>query len=188
MYTERLVASPQSRPRPANPKPFSHPSTTIVSGGAKGLGLESTRRALSAGCQCVIATSRRPRLSKQELIALVERNPNTSSAVFMVAADSGDAAAMQHVTSWAHEHLPAVQNYIHAAGLIGLDSIAEVSEDRLWEVARPKIIGAHAMSNAGLPVTSQQALSSTSAVWSQSQAAHYSMSNAYLDAFAHSQR
>ncbi len=188
LYAERLVASPQARPRPAFPTPLSHPFTTLVSGGAKGLGLESTRRALKAGSQCVVATSRRPQLSKQELISLVEENPNPSSAVFMVAADSGNAAAMQRVTSWAHENLPATQNYVHAAGLIGLDSIADLSEDRLWEVAAPKIIGAHAMTHAALPVRSQHALSSTSAVWSQNQAAHYSISNAYLDALADQQR
>ena len=184
LYAERLVASPHCRLRPAVPHPLSYPSTTIVSGGAKGLGLESTRRALQPGCQCVVATSRRPQLSKQELIALVEENPNASSAIFMVAADSGDEAAMQRVTSWAHENLPAVGNYVHAAGLIGLDSISDVSDDRLWEVAHPKMIGAHAMSAAGLAIHSQQSISSTSAVWSQSQAAHYSISNAYLDAFA----
>ena len=184
LYTERLVPSPQPRLRPISRSP--NPSTTIISGGAKGLGLEYARRALHSGCKCLIATSRRPQLSKEELISLVEDHP--ASAVFMVAADSGSVAAMQRVTSWAHENLPVMEKFVHAAGLIGLDSIGDVSEERLWEVACPKVIGVHAPSNAQLPVASQHGLSSTSAVWSQSQAAHYSIANAYLDAFADSQR
>lgn len=184
LYAERLVPSPQPRLRPVRHSTL--PSTTIVSGGAKGLGLEHTRRALKSGCPCLVATSRRPQLSKEELIRLVEDRP--TSAVFMVAADSGSAAAMQRITSWAHENLPVLQDYVHAAGLIGLDSIADVSEDRLWEVACPKVIGTHALSAAGLHTASHHALSSTSAVWSQSQAAHYSIANAYLDAFADFQR
>lgn len=184
LYAERLVPSPQPRLKPV--RHSIHPGTTIISGGAKGLGLECTRRALKSGCHSLVATSRHPKLSKQELIRLVEDHP--ASAVFIVAADSGNAAAMQRVTSWVHENLPMVQDYVHAAGLIGLDSIADVSEDRLWEVAGPKVIGTHAFSDAGIPTVSQHALSSTSAVWSQSQAAHYSIANAYLDAYSDSQR
>ena len=180
LYAERLIASPQARPRP--PNSYLSCFTTIVSGGAKGLGLECTRRALKSGSRCLVATSRRPQLSKQDLIALVEDTP--SAAVFLVAADASSPRALQHVTSWAHENLPAVGNYVHAAGLIGLDSIADVSEERLWEVASPKVLGVHAMSQAGVPVASQQSLSSTSAVWSQNQAVHYSVANSYLDAFA----
>ena len=184
LYAERLVPSPQPRLRPVSRR--AHPSTTIISGGAKGLGAECTRRALKSGCHCLVATSRQPRLSKEELIRLVEDHP--ARALFMVAADSGNADAMQRVTSWVHENLPIVQDFVHAAGLIGLDNIADVSEDRLWEVAGPKVIGTHALSDAGIPTASQHALSSTSAVWSQSQAAHYSIANAYLDAYSDSQR
>ena len=184
LYAERLIPSPQPRLRPTSRSP--QPSTTIISGGVKGLGLEYARQALHFGCKCLVATSRRPQLSKEELISLVQDHP--ASAVFLVAADSGSAAAMQRVTSWAHENLPVVENYVHAAGLIGMDNIADVSEERLWEVARPKVTGVHAPSNAQLPTVSLHGLSSTSAVWSQSQAAHYSMANAYLDAFADFQR
>ena len=69
VYAERLMHSPQARPRPASLGSSCRPFTTIVSGGAKGLGSEATRDAIKNGCQCIVATSRRPKLSKDELIA-----------------------------------------------------------------------------------------------------------------------
>ena len=49
-----------------------------------------------------------------------------------------------------------------------------------------QVVGAGALADHQLPVQATAFFSSTSAVWSQAGAAHYSASNCYLDDLAHS--
>lgn len=85
----------------------------------QGLGLEYAKQLAAAGCRCLVLTGRAPQLSKETLIAFAARGV----AVFTVAADAGDAAAWATVLSWAHERLPAVQHFAHAAGVTGFDML-----------------------------------------------------------------
>lgn len=48
-------------------------------------------------------------------------------AVFSVAADAGDPKAWRGVLKWAHERLPAVQHFAHAAGVTGFDMLQVIA-------------------------------------------------------------
>ena len=59
--------------------------------------------------------------------------------VFTVSADSGDAEESAAALRWAHEHLPAVQHYAHAAGVSGFAMLDNMNEADFWDVAKAKV-------------------------------------------------
>ena len=67
------------------------------------------------------------------------------------------------------------------------ESIATVTPEEFWGVAKPKVVGGAvlaAASDKGLALHELALFSSTSAVWSQSGACHYSAANSFLDGLA----
>ena len=85
----------------------------------QGLGLEYARSLVEAGCRCLVLTGRSPTLTLETLADFAA----AGVAVFTVAADAGDPAAWQSLLRWAHERLPAVQHFAHAAGITGFDML-----------------------------------------------------------------
>ncbi|KAK9803914.1 hypothetical protein WJX72_004698 [[Myrmecia] bisecta] len=174
IHAERLVSSPLPAKRTLRPAPD---QPVLVSGGIKGLGLEYAKQALRGGCRCMILCSRNPSLSKEELVALAG---NGDAAVFVAQCDMGDRESGQQLLSWAHNHLPSIQHYAHAAGTLGFDSITDMTPEAFWAVSQAKVIGANPFDACALPLTSHTLFSSTAAVWSQPRGAHYSAANSYL--------
>lgn len=84
---------------------------------------------------CAVMLSRNPAASKTELIELAE----LGGTIYNVQCDSGDPSAFAEILGWAHEHLPAVATLAHAAGTLGYDSIANVPEDKFWEICNAKV-------------------------------------------------
>lgn len=62
-------------------------------------------------------TGRAPALSVPDLAAFAA----AGATVFCVTADAGDSAAWKVVLQWAHERLPQLQHYAHAAGITAFD-------------------------------------------------------------------
>lgn len=177
-HAERLIRSPLTELRS---HPISPDSTAIVSGGTKGLGFQYALGLIRDGYRCAVLTSRNPRLTKAELVALAERG----AAVFVVKSDAGCPSDSRRVMLWAHENLPAIAHFAHAAGVLGFDTLDEVTPEAFWAVCAPKAAGAaSAAQDARLPVLQQDYFSSTAAVWSQPGAAHYSAANSFLNAAA----
>ena len=90
-------------------------------------------QAITDGAKCLVLTGRAPRLTKEQLIALATKS---DAAVFVVAADAGSRPAMRRLIGWVHESLPAVQQYVHAAGTLGYDALADVTPQAFWDVCR----------------------------------------------------
>ena len=154
--------------------------TTVVTGGTKGLGLDFARTAAVGGAGCLVLTSRSPCLSQDTL----EELACTGSACFVIECDAADPKAAAKLAAWAHDRLPAVQTLAHAAGVLGYDLIRDMSPEAFRRVVEPKTASVGMFADAAMPVQSAALFSSTSAVWSQTGAAHYSAANAALDAFA----
>jgi KR domain len=74
-----------------------------------------------------VLTGRSPTLPLETLAALAA----AGVTVFTVAADAGDPAAWDSLLKWAHEHLPAVQHFAHAAGVTGFDMLQVIKADAL---------------------------------------------------------
>ncbi len=82
---------------------------------SQGLGLQYARQLASAGCRTLILASRTATLPREAL----EEFAVQGVAVYVVHVDSGDAAAMKAVLTWAQQHLPAITHHAHAAGVTG---------------------------------------------------------------------
>lgn len=89
----------------------------------QGLGLEYARSLAAAGCRCLLLTGRSPVLPLEALAGFAA----AGVAVFTMAADAGDPATWASLLRWAHERLPALQLFAHAAGVTGFD-LLQVSE------------------------------------------------------------
>ena len=177
-YAQRLVTAPEPAAR-AGTAP--HPDmTTVITGGTKGLGLEYAREAATRGAGCLVLASRNPRLPREEL----EHLACCGTACFVVERNAADPAASAELAEWAYNRLPAVQTYAHAAGALGHDLIKDMTPQAMKRVTAPKVATIATFNDATMPVQSAALFSSTSAVWSQTGAAHYSAANAALDAHA----
>jgi NAD(P)-dependent dehydrogenase (short-subunit alcohol dehydrogenase family) len=89
----------------------------------QGLGLEYAKSLAAAGCRCLVLTGRSPALPPEALAVFAA----AGVTVFTVAADAGDPTAWASLLGWAHERLPALQHFAHAAGVTGFD-LLQVSE------------------------------------------------------------
>jgi NAD(P)-dependent dehydrogenase (short-subunit alcohol dehydrogenase family) len=101
----------------------------------QGLGLEYARQLVAAGCRCLVLTSRSGTLPLEAL----QEFASAGVTVFTISADSGDAKESAAALRWAHEHLPPVQHYAHAAGVSGFAMLDSLSETDFWDVAKPKV-------------------------------------------------
>ncbi len=90
---------------------------------------------MAAGCRCLVLTSRSGTL----LLEVLQEFASAGVTVFTVSADSGDAEESAAALRWAHEHLPAVQHYAHAAGVSGFAMLDSLNEADFWDVAKPKV-------------------------------------------------
>lgn len=180
----------------------------------QGLGLEYCRSLALQGTRLLVIASRSGALPADSLSELTA----VGCTVVSVKVDSRNASALRRVLNWAHEHLPHIEHFAHAAGTsgfsllhdMGLEEFSTVADVKVswgailtgldFQDARgtavdsnplttccaapslPQTAGAGVFQQAALPLASQLLFSSTSAVWSQSGAAHYASSNAFLDA------
>ena len=179
VYAQRLVVAPE----PAARIDTSHlrpTMTTVITGGTKGLGFDFSRNAATRGAGCLVLASRNPCLSRDAL----EELARTGVPCFTVQCDAADPEAAAKLAAWVHDRLPAVQTFAHAAGVLGYDLIQDMSPEAFKRVVAPKTASVGMLTDAAVPVQCAALFSSTSAVWSQTGAAHYSAANAALDASA----
>jgi len=177
-FAQRLVAAPQPAARICTA--HRRDMTTVITGGTKGLGLEVARDAATRGAGCLVLASRNPSLSRGAL----EELASTGVPCFTVHLDTADPAAAAKLAAWVHDRLPAVHTFAHAAGVLGQASIREMSPEAFEQVVAPKTASMGMFADAAMPVQGAALFSSTSAVWSQTGAAHYAAANAALDASA----
>jgi acyl transferase domain-containing protein/short-subunit dehydrogenase/acyl carrier protein len=146
----------------------------------QGLGLEYCRQLVRQGCRFLVVTSRGGKLSE----TVSKEFALTGCRVVTLAADAANSKDMSRVMTYVREELPYIQHYAHAAGVSGFNMLQDMEVETFWEVANAKVVGAPASVLANLPLETQVLFSSTSAVWSQTGAAHYAAANAFLDGFA----
>lgn len=74
-------------------------------------------------------------MSKEKLEDLAKN----STCCFVLKGDSADLTAMNNMMKWVHEHLPSITQMVHAAGVLGHNTIMDMDESQFWHVARPKV-------------------------------------------------
>lgn len=181
MFVERLeTSSTCAASRPRRKLVLNPGMCCVVTGGTKGLGLQYAKYLAQAGCKRLVLTSRGGELNEAE----AEQLRKLGTEVVVKACDAGDTASCAAFATWLHETMPAVQLFVHAAGLIRFDLVPDLTKDAFESEVMPKVVGADVLHARGIPAEGCLLFSSTAAVWSQAGAAHYSAGNACLDAAA----
>lgn len=90
---------------------------------------------MAAGCRCLVLTSRSGTLP----LEVLQEFASAGVAVFTIGADSGNAKDSAAVLQWAHEYLPSMQHYAHAAGVSGFAMLDSLSDADFWQIAKPKV-------------------------------------------------
>lgn len=146
----------------------------------QGLGLEYCRTLVHQGCTRLLVTSRTGELPGN-VVAEFKALGCTITALQL---DSADVGRVSQMMQWIREEMPYIQLYVHAAGISGLRMLQDMDTEIFMNVVHPKLIGSRGVSDASLPWESLAFFSSTSAVWSQTGAAHYAAGNAAMDTLA----
>jgi acyl transferase domain-containing protein/acyl-CoA synthetase (AMP-forming)/AMP-acid ligase II/acyl carrier protein len=181
---QRLVARlRQSVVRPAAAKPIRPDGVYWVVGGTGALGLHIATWLVGRGAKNLVLSARRSPSSEAQ--AAIGRLRAKGAVVETVTADVAEAADVRRVLAVA-AGLGPLRGVVHAAGVVGRESIATLSSGKLADVLKAKLAGARVLEEAlaGLDLDWLVVCSSIAAVWGAKGQAHYAAANAALDAFA----
>lgn len=150
IYAERLVAEHSAprrrrgRTRQQDRAAATVLSTAVVSGGTKGLGLECARQLAGSAVGALVLTSRSGLLTKEQLIEISgSASSSASTAIFVAYRDASRPIHSAQLAAWLHEQLPAVQTYVHAAGVLGFDLLPDLSSQEFASLLAPKASCVH---------------------------------------------
>jgi acyl transferase domain-containing protein/acyl-CoA synthetase (AMP-forming)/AMP-acid ligase II/surfactin synthase thioesterase subunit/acyl carrier protein len=193
---------PRLRPTPAGASPappaYAPNGTYLVTGGLGGLGLATALRLAQRGARHIVLLGRTPlppadtwnspehAPDVRERIAGVKRISALGANVRVVAADVNDHAHLRRlIDACAREGRP-LRGVVHAAGVNWFERIADVDGARLLDALRVNVSAAWALHELtrDLPLDLFVLYSSVSALWGSVDLAHYTASNAFLDALA----
>ena len=87
------------------------------------------------GCRLLVVASRSGTLPIEALAELA----SAECTVLAIKADSSDVAAVQRVLSWAHEELPCLHHFAHAAGLSGFALLQDIELEGFLSVTDVKV-------------------------------------------------
>ncbi|WP_221308012.1 type I polyketide synthase [Nocardiopsis mwathae] len=186
----RPEPSPDAAPTPRSPARRSVRTNAgyLVTGGVGGLGLEVARRLVRQGARDLLLVGRSP--LTPERAAAVQKLRATAHVDYEVV-DVADEPGMDRVlTDWAARGRPPIRGVVHAAGVIEWADVADLTEDDVSAVMRPKAHGAAVLDRlfTGHDLDFFVLFSSGSALLPSPMIGAYAAANAYLDALAHRRR
>ena len=164
----------------------------LVTGGLGGLGLEIGEwLCKSRGVSELILSSRRPRTSRTESPRLHRKLQSMEKWNCSVTLHSGDISKQETVQRLLDE-IPRLTGIVHAAGILGDESILNVTWDSFMSVFAPKAIGAHWLHMASdqqnqqnQPATLKDfVLMSSTAALGARHLTSYASANSFLDGLA----
>jgi NAD(P)-dependent dehydrogenase (short-subunit alcohol dehydrogenase family) len=163
-------------------------ATYLVTGGLRGLGLESARWLVDRGARSLILLGRHA--PSGESAAAIQAMEAQGARVEAVAADVADLGALRAVFAHVDADLPPLRGIVHCAGVLDDALLAEQSWPRFAQVMGPKIGGASNLD----ALTRERALdffvlfSSGSSLLGSPGQANYAAANAWMDALSHRRR
>ena len=163
--------------------------TVLVTGGLGALGLQVARWAARCGAEHIVLTSRSGKVTPEaaeNLAALQE----LGTAVTVAAADVGDPAAMAALLARIDAHFPPLRSVFHAAGVAVMVPLKELEAEKLDQAMRSKVGGILVLEELlkGRTLDALVCFSSISAVWGAPLLGAYAAANAFVDAWAQTQR
>ncbi|TAL41542.1 MAG: SDR family NAD(P)-dependent oxidoreductase, partial [Methylovulum sp.] len=176
----RAVAPPEN----TGYSPIRTGGTYLITGGCGGLGLIFAEHLAKTYKAQLILTGRSPLDErKQAQIAALQRY---GSSVVYLQADVADAGAMAQGLRSVRQDVGAIHGVIHAAGIIGSDSLAGKTVADFEQVIAPKIAGTLALDQALANETLDFIcyFSSSAAILGDFGSCDYALANRFLMAYA----
>jgi acyl transferase domain-containing protein/acyl carrier protein len=184
---QRYVARLVRKQLPANVEScsISANSTYLITGGLGALGLKVAEWLVGQGARQLVLTGRRqPNSEAQTAIAHLEKMGAT------ILAAQADVTQEQDLLQLLHQvraTMPPLGGIIHAAGVVGYETLQSLQWESLEAVLRPKAIGTWLLHQLTQDIKLDffVVFSSIASVWGSRGQAHYAAANAFLDSFAH---
>jgi acyl transferase domain-containing protein/acyl carrier protein len=178
-FVARVVAC--DRPAPIRPTTISPDGTYLITGGCGGLGLETARWLVAQGCRHLALVGRRgaTQAAQDAIAALKQRG----ASVTVFCADVADESRMREVLAEIRAGGLPLRGVVHAAGLPGHGTIAELDLERFKDLFAAKICGAwilHTLTR-DLSLDFFVSFSSLVSLWGAREQAHYIAANHFLD-------
>lgn len=183
----RVPRLQRGEPPPVAPVEFTDGGCHLVIGATGNIGPTLIRQLADMGATTVVAVSRSP---GTRLDDLAKSLAEVGSTLHTVAADVSDKQAMSRLFDRFGADLPPLRGVYLAAFGGGPKTMADMSDDDVTAMFRPKIDAAvllHALSLRH-PVTQFVLFSSISGLTGSRWLAHYTATTAFLDTFAHARR
>jgi amino acid adenylation domain-containing protein len=173
------------RERPDARLPISDDATYVVTGGTRGLGLETARWLVENGARSLVLVGRSAELTPEAEMALAGLRAAGAAAIPM-SADIATSAGARAVIAAAKATGKPLRGVVHAAGTIDDALIAKLTLDQVRRVFSGKVAGAwrlHELTKS-LPLDFFVLYSSIAATLGSPGQAHYAAANRLLDAIA----
>ena len=84
---------------------------------------------------CGVMMSRQGIVQREEL----QDFARYGACCYIVQCDIAHSIETDNVMGWVHEHLPIIENIVHAAGLLGYGNIINMTKVDFWLLAMPKV-------------------------------------------------
>lgn len=187
---QRLVARLVSSAPPSSAVPsFRSDGVVLVTGGLGVLGLRVARWLVGHGVRR-LALSGRSGASTDRAREGLEELAREGAEVRVFRSDVSRPEDVRRMLAELDAGGAPLIGVVHAAGVGGIQALAEMSPDSLESVLRPKVAGAWHLHEAtlGRPLDFFVCFSSIASVWGSKGQAHYAAANHFLDALMHRRR
>ncbi|KUL64403.1 beta-ketoacyl synthase [Streptomyces violaceusniger] len=185
------LASPPARATPIAPRaPQLDPGASyVVTGGTSGFGAATAQWLAGLGARHLALVSRSG-ADGPEAAAVRDALAPDGVRVTAYAADVADAEAMRRVLKDIDENGHPLRGVVHAAMALDDAPLAELTAERMSDVLRPKIAGAHVLDTLtrGRPLDFFLCYSSTTAMVGNFKQSAYTAGNLYLEGLARLRR
>ncbi|WP_395107621.1 SDR family NAD(P)-dependent oxidoreductase [Actinomadura sp. SCN-SB] len=183
-HVARLTQLPTDR-LPAPTRPLVRPGAGYaVTGGLRGLGLETARWLAGRGAGCLVLNGRsEPTEETRRAIAEIEAS---GAQVVVVRGDIAAPRVAEQLVRAVEERGMALRGVVHAAMVLDDALVINLDERRLRQVWSPKAAGAWRLhqATAGRDLDWWVGYSSLAAMIGSTGQANYAAANSYLDALA----
>ena len=184
---ENQVAPIVGKVKKSNPR-IRPDGNYLITGGTRGFGLEIAKWIAAQGAGKVTLVSRSG--GTEETEAAMSQLTKHGTAVEVVAADIGNADAVDQLVERLANDEMALRGVFHGAVVLRDDFVTQLTAESLETVLRPKLLGAVHLHRCtrDLPLDIFFCFSSISALVGNKGQAAYVIANAYLDALCHYRR
>ncbi|QSJ15494.1 type I polyketide synthase [Nostoc sp. UHCC 0702] len=160
-------------------------STYLITGGLGALGLHLAQWMVDQGVRHLVLLARRAAADAAQ--AIIHKWEQMGVKVLVAQADVSNYQAMYEVFQDIQTTMPPLRGVIHAAGVPGVQGIADIDMATLNQVLYPKVLGGwilHTLT-ADIELDFFVGFSSIASVWGSKGQAHYAAANHFLDMLAY---